>query len=60
VLIDLTDQSSIDGRHVDVILEAITPEEERWSISVPSATDPEILARLRQAGHHVIEHHHRS
>ena len=54
VLIDLTEQT-IDGRHADIIIEAVEPRGERWSIALPSEADPDILDRLRRAGHRIVE-----
>ena len=55
VLVDLTAEPAVDGRHIDVIIETITPEGERWSISLPTDTDPALLRRLREAGYATVE-----
>ena len=50
VVVDLTDQTTLDGRHVKVMIESLDPAEERWTIWLPNDVDADVIEDLRSAG----------
>lgn len=50
VVVDLTDQATVDSRHVRVMVETMDPRQERWIIWLPDDVDPAVVEELHRAG----------
>ncbi len=50
VVVDLTNRAALDNRHVQIMVEAMDPHQERWTIWLPDDVDPTVVEELHRAG----------